>query len=386
LSGFGRIRRLSWSFAAVVATGLLAAPGALAQGELTTEPEEVSFGAVAAGEQRNLPLSIRNIGLDPVTLTDAWLFYEDGAVEPFSVDPGSCETVDVLEAGAACEMTANFMAPQQSGNFEALVVVEGDGVEPAVALLSGQAIPAPPTLVAEPSRIGFPGTRIGAVSRQQKVRIRNTGNGLVAVPTPAVDNPHFAIVVNDCPAQLAPGAACSVGMVFRPTDGLPRPIGYLIGQGRHVGALTIGPLVVALTGTAAPRLVPPDPAKMLASDRLKSLVGSISAALRGGPRHARLADFKAPLAGMLVLRVYVGPSGDRVLLAKGRKQLAKDERHRLRVSLTREGRKLLTRPQRTRVKVVLRFGSAAERFVAERSPTLIVKPPKVKQKKRVKRR
>ena len=211
------------------------------------------------------------------------------------------------------------------------------------------------------------------------------------MPPTVIDNPHFAMVGNDCPAQLEPGATCTVGVVFKPTDGLPRPIGYLVGEDRHAGALTFGPRNPTtgryqLSGRPAPRLVPPNPATALVSGRLGSLVNSVSSALRGGPSRARLAAFRAPLAGMLVLRVYTGPSGQRVLLAKGRKRLAEGERHRLRVSLTREGRKLLSRPQRTRVKVVLRFGSAADRFLSERSPALVVKPPKVTKKTRGKRR
>jgi hypothetical protein len=373
--------------------GLVLVPAASAAGELISEPAEVSFGAVSASEQRSLPVSIRNVGTESVTLGDAWLFYDEGVtVEPFSVDPGSCATLDVLEAGAACDMTASFTAPQQSGSFEALVVVEGDGAESAVVLLSGQAIPPPSgMLVAEPSRIEFRPTPLDSVSAPQQVRVRNVGSGAIAVPPATVSNPHFGVISNDCPAELVPGAWCTVGVVFKPTDGLPRPIGYAVGEDRHGGALTFGPrslsmrrhsLAVSLFGRPTPRVVLPNPATMLVGPRLKSLVSSVPRALRGGPRHARLAVFRAPLAGTLVLRAYAGPIGHRVLLAKGRKRLIEGERHRLRISLTREGRRLLSRPRRTRVKVVLRFGAPADRFAAERSPALVVKPPKAKREQR----
>jgi hypothetical protein len=377
---------LRWALLTALLGGLLLVPAASAAGELVAEPQEVSFGTLTAGEQRSLPLSVRNVGLDSVTLTEAWLLYEDGTtVEPFSVDAGSCATVEVLDAGAACEMTATFKALRQSGDFKALVVVEGVGVEPAVARLSGQAVPPPAVmLVAEPSRIDFPGTRIDSVSEPRQVRVRNTGNGTVAVPAAVIENPHFGIVSNDCPAQLVPGASCAVGVVFKPTDGLPRPIGYAVGEGRHGGALAFGPrnpvtrrhpLAVALAGAPAPRLTP----EQLIEGRLTSLVASIPRALRGGPRHARLTVFDAPLIGMLALRVYAGPSDRRVLVAKGRKRFTQGERHRLRVTVTRKGRKLLRGTRRTRIRVALRY-IAPDSTLWERTPRLLVKPPKAKRK------
>lgn len=391
MSGFGRIRRLSWGFAAVAAAGLLWAPGAAAQGELIAEPEEVSFGAVAAGEQRSLPLSIRNIGLDPVTLTDAWLLYEEGAVtEPFSVDPGSCETVDVLEAGAACEITANFVAPQQSGNFEALVVVEGDGVEPAVALLSGESVP--PSLgklVADPTRIGFRRTRIGTVSAPRQVHVRNAGSAPIAVPPAAVhNNPNFRVSANDCPPLLVAGAQCTVSVVFAPKEGLPYLIGYPIADNTEHGGLVFGErnpdtrryeLAVALSGPTAPPLPPLDPA--LIKSRLASLANSIPRALRSGPSQRRLASYRAPTAGTLSLRVYGWSSKRRVLVAKGRTHLARGARHPLRLSLTPGGRKLLRQPKEMRINAVLSFKTDSGTAVKQ-AFRVTVKPPKVKTKRR----
>lgn len=368
------------------------ASSASAAGVLAFEPEEVAFGAVPAGEQRSLPLSLSNIGPDPVVLGDAWLVYDEGAtVEPFSVDPGSCATVFVLAAGAECEMTATFLAAQQNGSFEALAVAEGEGVDPAVAVLSGQSVPPPPTgkLVAEPTRISFPRTRIDSVSAPRLVRVRNAGDNTIAVPPAAVTNPHFEVVSNDCPQLLAAGAECTVAVVFKPTDGLPLPIGYLVGEDRHAGALAFGPrdlatnrfqLAVSLSGGVAPRLPPPDPEALIKSG-LARLSDSVPAALRGGPRHGRLAVFQAPLAGWLALRVYGWQGKRRVLVATGRARLAKGERRRLRISLTRSGRELLLRPKRTRVKAVLSFTVAADRTLLTRTRALTVKPPKARRTK-----
>ncbi len=360
-----------------------------ASAQLVAEPEEVSFGSMKSGEQRSLPLTIRNVGPDTVVLGDAWLLYQEGRTDrPFSVDGGSCATTDTLEPDATCEMTATFTAPSKSASFEALVVVEGEdlGVEPAVALLSGQAVlpPPPPPVVlqADPTRIVFPRTRLDAVSEPRQARIRNAGGGPVALPPAVVTNPHFVVVSNGCPAELAPGATCTVGVVFKPTEALPLAIGHLVGEDRHVGMLAFGPLdpatnryplAVGLSGEVAPRFVP-DSTKV-ANQRLVSVADSIPGALRGGPRSARLAAFQAPVAGTLALRVYARQGKGRVLVAKGRKRLAKDESHRLRVSLTRRGRELLSRPKRTRVRVELAF-TERDGDLAERASRVVVKAPK----------
>lgn len=384
-------RRLVLVVFAVLATTAMEAPAVFAAGNLVAEPEEVAFGAVTAGEQRSMQLAFRNVGPDWVVLGDAWLVYDESAsVEPFSVDPGSCSFDGVMSADTACEMTVTFTAPQSLGAFDALVVLEGNDVDPAVALLSGESVAPPPPpppplvgkLVAEPTTIGFPRTRFGSVSAVRQVRVRNTGSGSIAIPAVTVNNSHFEVTSNNCPAQLQAGAECLVSLAFKPTNGPPLPTGYGVGETRQRGGLLFGHrdpvtrrfvLAVGLSGDTSPRL---DFATIKAN--LMTVSASVPKALRGGPRSAFLTAFIAPEAGSLKARVYGWVGKRRVLAAKGSESFMEGERYELPISSTRQGRRLLRRPQRSRIRVVLIF-RAADGITVIRERTFKVKAPKIKK-------
>lgn len=392
-------RRLVVTLCVALATAAAVAPAASGASTLVAEPDEVSFGDVVTGQQRSLPVTIRNLGPDTVTFGDMWLGYEEGAtVEPFSVALGSCD-VDFLDAGAACEMAVTFAAPPESGSFAALLVVEGDtgAVEPAVALLTGQSVAPPPPppvlgrLVAEPVTVKFPRTRIGSVSAAQEVRVRNSGSGPIALPPAAIANPHFQIVSNNCPSVLAAGAVCNVSVIFKPEDGPPLPIGYLVGGVIQRDLLAFGdrdpvtrrfPLAVILTGDTRPAL---EVAAIQAS--LAGVSRSVPKVLRGGPGEAFLTAFKALEAGTLAVRVYGRLGKRRVLIGKGSDRFTKGERYELPLAVTRRGRKMLRQPKRTPIKVELGF-TTTDKIATTWKGAFKVKPPKAKRpaKPRSKRR
>jgi hypothetical protein len=388
LSHLIRAARLVLVVFTVLAATAIEAPAVFAAGDLVAEPEDVAFGAVTVGEQRSMQLAFRNVGPDSVVLGDAWLVYDENAtVEPFSVDSGSCSLDGVLPADTACQMTVTFAAPQPLGAFDALVVLEGNEVDPAVTLLSGQSVTPPPPplvgkLVAEPATIGFPRTRLGSVSAARQVRVRNTGSGSIAVPAVTVNNSHFEVTSNNCPAQLQAGAECVVSLVFKPTNGPPRPVGYGVGETRQGGGLLFGQrnpvtrhfvLSVALSGDTAPPL---DFATIKAN--LATVSAFVPKVLRGGPRSAFLSAFTAPEAGSLKARVYGWVGKRRVLVAKGSELLMERERYELPISSTRQGRRLLRRPQRTRIRVVLTF-RAADGITVIGERTFKVKAPRIKK-------
>jgi hypothetical protein len=392
------VRRLVLVVFTVLAATAIEAPPVYAAGDLVAEPEGVAFGAVPAGEQRSTQLAFRNVGPDWVVLGDAWLVYDESATfEPFSVDAGSCGFDGVMSADSACQMTVTFAAPQSLGAFDALVVLEGNDVDPAVAHLSGQSVAPPPPpppplvgkLVAEPATIGFPRTRLGSISAARHVRVRNTGSGSTPVPAGTVSNSHFKVTSNDCPAQLQAGAECTLSLVFKPTNGSPLPIGYGVGETRQRGSLLFGQrdpvtrrfvLSVGLSGDTAPPL---DFTTIKAN--LATVSASVPRVLRGGPRSAFLTAFTAPEAGSLTARVYGQVGKRRVLVAKGSASFMERERYRLPISSTRQGRRLLRRPQRTGIRVLLTF-RAADGMTVTGERTFKVKAPKItKPAKREKR-
>jgi hypothetical protein len=376
LSGLGRAaRRLSSSVVVAFVAGLLMAPGAVAEGQLIMQPDEVDFGAVKAGMRSSSPVTVRNIGADPVALGDVWLLYdEEETAEPFSVDLGSCEDVSLLAAGAECQLMARFDAPLASEYFEALVVVEGDGVEPGLALLAAES-DYDGFFVARPTAVTFPVTPAGSVSDPQSIVVGNGGGDPVAITRIGIMQPTFKIVSNSCPSSLMPGAECVVQVVFAPVSGRRDQTAHLMIH----GDLFTSWLWIPMTGHGSADEVPSDPELMIDSDLVRLSEG-IPKLLRGGPRHGRLAPFRVWLDGTLSVRVHGWTKGRRVLLASGSRSLSSGIEHRLQVTLTKKGRKLLRRPKKTRVRAVVSF-AARDGELSRQSLELMVKPPKAEKKR-----
>ncbi len=371
------VKRLSLSAAVVVIGGLLMAPGAAAYGQLDIQPGEVDFGVLKAGKQDSRLMTVRNFGDDPVVLGDVSLLYDEGEpAEPFSVDLGACAGISQLAAGAECQLTATFSAPLLTRYFEALLVVEGDGVAPGVALLAGDS-KYDGFFVATPSAVTFPTTPVGSVSDPQSIVVRNGGGSPLTIAHISSRQSAFKVVSNACPGSLIPGAECVVQVVFAPVSSRrDQTAGLRIESGDFSRGLSI-----PLKGDVAARKLPLDPELMIESD-LARLSDGIPKLLRGGPRRGRLAPFRAPLGGTLSLRVHGWAKGRRILVASGAKSLAGGTEHRLRVTLTKKGIKLLRRPKETRIRVVVSF-AARDGEVSRQSLELMVKPPKAKRKPKV---
>lgn len=375
MARFGRAaNRLLSSAAVAVVAGLLLAPGAVADGELVIEPAEVDFGVVKAGQQGSRSLTVRNVGADSIALGDIWLLHEEGeTAEQFSIDIGSCVESSLLLPGAECQLTAWFDAPLASDYFEALVVVEGDGVDPGLALLAGES-DYDGFFVATPTAVTFPATPIGSVSDPQSIVVRNGGGDPVAITTIRTMQPAFKVVSNACPSSLMPGAECVVQVVFAPVSNRRDQTAHLM---IHGDVFTRW-LWIPMKGEVSARQLSLAP-ELLIESNLARLSDDIPKLLRGGPRRGRLAAFRAPLAGTLSLRVHGWTKKRRVLLASGAKSLAIGTERRLLVTLTTKGIKLLRRPKTTRVRAVVSF-AARDGEVSRQSLELMVKPPKPETK------
>jgi hypothetical protein len=111
-------------------------------------------------------------------------------------------------------------------------------------------VPPPPMahLVLAPAtgKLSFGNQLVGTVSPSQTVTVTSTGTGAAAIAVAASGD---FVPTNNCPASLAPGANCTVGVTFNPT-GVDARTGSLT-----VTAGAVYPIALSGTGTISASLV-----------------------------------------------------------------------------------------------------------------------------------
>lgn len=195
---------------ASVVTGLFASSAA-AVSQLTVEPEAVDFGVVLPGEGVSQTVTVRNLGPDPVELSEIYLA---GDVDPFYFVGGSCP-----ESGTftdECQLTLEF-APDAEGDFEAMLVVEGGpDDEPAVAKISAKSRE-PGRLVPDLAAVDFGLVPMGSTSASRTVRFTNDGGVPIRIEV-ARGNGPATITGGNCGSGgiVEPLGSCDVVVAFRP--------------------------------------------------------------------------------------------------------------------------------------------------------------------------
>jgi hypothetical protein len=157
-------------------------------------------------------------------------------------------TCTSVPAGGTCSFTITF-SPSASGQRTAtLYVNSNDATSPQLtAALTGAGVAPTTTATLTPSSASFGSVTVGTTSTAQQFTLTNTGNtaiGNISVGT----STNFAATPN-CGSTLAPGANCSINVVFIPTA-----------AGSLTGTLTVnstssnGPQTAALSGNGLSNL------------------------------------------------------------------------------------------------------------------------------------
>jgi hypothetical protein len=73
-----------------------------------------------------------------------------------------------------------------------------------------------PVIALNPTSLAFGEVVVGTVSAPRSVTVSNTGTANLAFSSVGTTNARFA-AANGCPASLAPGANCTIGVTFAPT-------------------------------------------------------------------------------------------------------------------------------------------------------------------------
>ncbi len=212
-------------------------------GAITLTPPSISFD----------PSPGQNSGLPPVTVgTTSWLFPvtagNSGAAVipitsvsvtgPFALATNACGTTS-LAANADCQMQLTFTPMQEGAAAGTLTLVDGAGTQ--TVLLSGFGYAAPTDLV-NPTSVSFPATAMNQVSAALGVLLTNTGD--LPLTSIVFSNTGPFQTSSTCGTQLAAHAACTINVIFAPTQ-----------LGPQSGVLTVTDALkaqtVALSGSGA---------------------------------------------------------------------------------------------------------------------------------------
>lgn len=155
------------------------------------------------------------------------------------------DCVGTLAVGAACTVSVTF-TPTAVGTRTGELQINTDVfTEPRVASLSGTGLENAPAAVLSPSSLDFGAQVLDTASDPNTVTLSNDGSADLEITDVVLDGP-FSLDTNGCGAIVAPGASCSLGVVFSPTTLGPAE-GSLVVDGNLSGALPS----VALSGEGA---------------------------------------------------------------------------------------------------------------------------------------
>jgi len=185
------------------------------QPNLSVEPNPIEFDTLFTGQRAELPVTLRNLGGQALTLVAIELVDGSG---PFALDLGGLASWTLLP-GESAQILASF-APDEAGAQQDILEVRSDDPDsPARVDLLGQAA-LPPALELTPEGLVFGEVQLGQ-SLELVFSVRNAGGGPLQVTSLELvtAGSEFALVEQALPA-LQPGEAAQVHVVYAPLGGI----------------------------------------------------------------------------------------------------------------------------------------------------------------------
>jgi len=207
-------------------------------GVVSLSPSTVNFGQVEVGTT-SAPLQVQaaNSGGTVVPVTSVAI------TAPFTLASNSCGATS-LAADTSCQLQVAF-APTQAGLATGtLTFVDGTGTQ--TVALSGTGAAAPTDSLSTFS-LAFPATVSGQLSATQTITLTNSGD--LALTAISVSVTGAFQTSNNCGGQLGGHAACTISVVFAPTQ-----VGSLAGTLTVSDALRTQTAALTGTGIAPPVL------------------------------------------------------------------------------------------------------------------------------------
>jgi hypothetical protein len=151
--------------------------------------------------------------------------------------------------GSTCTIAVTF-SPKAAGTVTASVsVADGAAGSPQTVALTGTAVGVP-TATLGATAVAFGNEPVGVVSAPQSVTLTNTGSGSLVVSSlklGGADPTDFVAASTTCPGTLAPGAACTIGITFKPPVAAARSATLTITD--NSGNVTGATQTITLSGT-----------------------------------------------------------------------------------------------------------------------------------------
>ena len=232
---------LTFTDAMRVQTVTLSGSGAQAAA-LGVSPASLNFSGQTTGvASAPQTLTITNNG--GVAAANVGFQITGAAAASFATAATSCGPQ--LAAGASCTVQVIFTAAAAGASAAALIVSSSTAGVAAVSVpLNGAAL-ATSGLNVTPPQLTFAETLVGAMSAAQTVTVSNT-SAVAASQLTIAPSAGFAVVENNCPAALAGGANCSVGVEFAPVA-----VGPVVGSLIVTSSAIANTAAVQLRGTGA---------------------------------------------------------------------------------------------------------------------------------------
>ena len=131
---------------------------------------------------------------------------------------GSCAVGTAVPAQGSCTIAVRTTPASLGARAAMLVLASNAPVGTVGVSLAATGVPAPaPAVSLSQAALGFGTVAIGGSSSPRTVVLANTGNAALQLGSLATSSSEFRLT-HDCPASLAPGASCSLGVVYAPTS------------------------------------------------------------------------------------------------------------------------------------------------------------------------
>lgn len=203
-------------------------------------PSTLDFGDVNSGQTKDLTLSIRNSGTDPLVVSGITLsnprFQLVFASFPLRVAPSGLTTLQVrfLPAGPGVQTGTLQITSNDSDNLTVNIGLRGNGVGTASS----------PKIVVSASNFEFGTVQVGE-SGERTFSISNTGTAPLVIQSLSIDNANYSIGPA-APFTLAPGAIADMAVLFVPKVPQSAPAQLRIISNDPVN----GTILVPISGTS----------------------------------------------------------------------------------------------------------------------------------------
>jgi ribosomal protein L27 len=221
------------------------------------EPQSGVVTAVFGGKTLSQPLTLRPMGLQAVTLAQKSVV---GGAEvagtaklECAAGPGPIEvslSSSLPEVAAVAPAMLTIPAGEATAAFTVTTVPVLATSKPKIVgtangITKSRTLTVTTPVLVTPTSLKFGLVPIGTTSPALSTTLSNRGDAPFAVSSIALSgsNAKYYAQANDCPAELAPGAACTIEVRFTPADTRSRSAKLVIGTD------VANPVGVALSGT-----------------------------------------------------------------------------------------------------------------------------------------